>query len=124
MINRPKSIVLHEKEKDMEQFKIMYKILNYLAKSMEYEDIDVTPITAEQLDISKPMWNSVMCILVENGYVGNVQVRQYTHQKNVVVSNYDNIKITLKGLEYLEDNSMMRKCANIAKGIKEIVPFV
>lgn len=32
------------------------------------------------------------------------------------------LRITLKGLEYLHDNSMMRKAADIAKGIADIIP--
>ena len=31
-------------------------------------------------------------------------------------------EITLKGLEYLEENSLMKKAANLAKGIKETIP--
>ena len=31
--------------------------------------------------------------------------------------------ITLKGLEYLAENSFMKKAANLAKGIKDIIPF-
>ena len=32
------------------------------------------------------------------------------------------IRITMKGLEYLQENSLMKKAANLAKGIAEIVP--
>ncbi|WP_302804344.1 YjcQ family protein [Eubacterium callanderi] len=30
--------------------------------------------------------------------------------------------MTLKGLEYLADNTLMKKAANILKGIKETIP--
>nr|DAL96676.1 MAG TPA: YjcQ protein [Caudoviricetes sp.] len=30
--------------------------------------------------------------------------------------------ITLKGLEYLSDNTLMKRAANVMKGIKEVVP--
>lgn len=33
-------------------------------------------------------------------------------------------KITLKGLEYLQENSMMKQAAAFAKGIKDIVPGI
>lgn len=32
------------------------------------------------------------------------------------------IKITLKGLEYLQENSLMRKAYNTIKGIEDIIP--
>jgi len=31
-------------------------------------------------------------------------------------------EITLKGLEYLEENTLMKKAANLAKGIKDTIP--
>ncbi len=33
-----------------------------------------------------------------------------------------NIRITLKGLEYLQENSIMRKIYKTAKGIVDMVP--
>ena len=32
--------------------------------------------------------------------------------------------ITLQGLEYLQENSLMKKAAAFAKGVKEIVPGI
>lgn len=37
---------------------------------------------------------------------------------------FDNVQITLKGLEYLSENSLMKKVANIAKSIKETIPGI
>ena len=34
----------------------------------------------------------------------------------------EDMQITIKGLEYLQENSIMRKTYKIIKGIKEIVP--
>lgn len=31
-------------------------------------------------------------------------------------------EITLKGLEYLEENTLMKKAASLAKGIKDTIP--
>ncbi len=35
---------------------------------------------------------------------------------------FDDVRITLKGLEYLSENSLMKKAANLAKSIKETIP--
>lgn len=37
-----------------------------------------------------------------------------------VIVDADSIRITLKGLEYLQENGIMRKLYNVAKGIKDI----
>ena len=34
----------------------------------------------------------------------------------------DDIEITLKGLEYLQENSIMQKIYKAAKGVKDITP--
>ena len=36
--------------------------------------------------------------------------------------NASDVRITLKGLEYLQENSMMKKVYNAVKGIKDITP--
>ena len=37
---------------------------------------------------------------------------------------FDDVRITLKGLEYLSENSLMKKAANLAKSIKETIPGI
>lgn len=32
------------------------------------------------------------------------------------------LRLTLKGLEYLEENSLMKRAYRAAKGIKELIP--
>lgn len=103
----------------MEQFKIIYKILKILCTSMEYEEFDNTWISAEALGVSVSMWESIMKMLVDNDYIEGVIATEEMY------SNFGikliRPRITLKGLEYLEDNSMMKKAASLAKGIADII---
>lgn len=104
----------------MNNFKIIYKILKYLEKAMDFAETEPEPITFTALHISEERWANIMAMLLENGYISGVQIKKYM-RSTVVINNLENIKITLKGLEYLSENSMMKKAA---KAGSEIVGLI
>lgn len=103
----------------MDNFQVIYRILRYLEQTMDFAEKDTAPITAEALGISRERWLELMIMLVENGYISGVAVRRYVRALPVL-SGVENIRITLKGLEYLQENSLMRKAADLAKGVAEV----
>lgn len=104
----------------MNNFKVIYKILKLIEASMDFEEFDEFCISPENLGISKERWKIIMNELVNEGYIKGVSLIP------IVGSSTKEIKIikpilTLKGMEYMEENSMMKKAANVAKGIIDIV---
>lgn len=104
----------------MDDFRVIYKILKTLHKAMDLEEFDKSSISASALGLSEPKWNRIMAMLLREGYIDGGIV--FT----VFDSTYPNVvltmpEITLKGLEYLEENSIMRKAAETARGIAEII---
>ena len=87
---------------------------------MDYDEFDIEQISAESLGISRNKWCRIMEMLAQNGYIQGVTVK-YSIDGNVLIST-SNPRIALKGLEYLNENSFMKKAANAAKGIKDIIP--
>lgn len=104
----------------MDNFNIIYKILKQLEKSMDYDEFDMDFVSAEYLKISENRWIRIWEMLSKEGYVDGVNIK-YGSWGNVVLS-VSNPRITLKGIEYLHENSLMKKAANIAKGIIDVVP--
>ncbi len=105
----------------MDNFKVIYKILKILEQSMDMEEFDKASISKERLELSEPHWCRIMALIVSEGYVSGIEVW------NSMDCSYPRValvrpEITLKGLEYLEDNTVMKKIANMAKGIKDIIP--
>lgn len=101
-------------------FKVIYKILKILEGAMEIEEFDKKLISYDSIGISETLWCNIMKMLVDNGYVEGIYVI------NVMGGRVPGIKmetprITLKGLEYLEENSLMKKASNLAKGIIDVV---
>lgn len=104
----------------MEQFNIIYKILKILANSMKVGEFDIKSISHEKLGISKEYWANIVKLLIDNNYIEGASYTTWIGQSEPYIE-IENIKITLQGLEYLESNSMMKKAANIAKGIIETI---
>lgn len=105
--------------KRMDNFKTIYKILKYLEQAMDYDEPDLDRISATALGISEQRWVAIMEMLAKEKYIDGIAVKR-SADGNVSVS-VPHPRITLRGLEYLQDNSAMQKAARIAKGIAEIV---
>ena len=104
----------------MDNFKIISKILSVLEKSMDLENVDIERISSNNLGISQQRWNKYMEMLLDAGYIKGVTIQKYvTGETNV---DAEDIRITLKGLEYLSENSIMQKMYKAAKGITDLIP--
>ena len=104
----------------MDNFKAVYKILTALEKAMDLPEFDVLQIGPEQLHVSYERWARYLEMMADVGYIKGV-----TFCKNILGEtevDAKNIRITLKGLEYLQENSIMCKLYRAAKGISDIVP--
>ncbi len=106
----------------MDNFKIIYRILKYLEASLDYEYIDVEAISAERLGINHARWEQLFIMLQDDGYIkGIVTTKVLGDDRSRIVGPITPI-ITLKGLEYLSENTIMKKAANLLKGVKDITP--
>lgn len=103
----------------MDNFKIIYKILSILEKSMDLENFNIELLDYERLKISKERFDKILIMLFEAGYIKGVNVHQWLGGQTEV--EFSQIAITLEGLAYLAENSLMKKAYNIAKGISDIV---
>ena len=106
----------------MDNFKKIYQILQYLEGAMDCAQPDYDPIRAEVLGISEERRNSIVRMLADSEYVSVETIRDYTRQPNAVALFAP--QITLKGLEYLHENSIMKRIMNVAKGIKDVIPHI
>ena len=106
----------------MDNFKAVYKILSTLEKAMDYPEFDISQINASRLGVSEERWCRYIEMMLDVGYIKGVSIEIYIDGSLHVDA--ENMRITLKGLEYLQENSIMRKIYNTAKGIKEVTPLI
>lgn len=104
----------------MDNFKVIYKILRILEQALDLDEFDPGLVSAVALGISENRWKAILGMLLEEGYIkGAVALRSIGGSS---IKTEPGTSITLKGLEYLNDNAFMKKAASIAKGIKETIP--
>ncbi|MGN1480745.1 YjcQ family protein [Porcipelethomonas sp.] len=108
----------------MNNFTVIYKILKALEQSMDYEEFDDSLITPEILGVSRERRNKLLIEMQRNGYITGLIFFNSLGQHSSQIREPLEINITLKGLEYLSDNTMMKKAANMLKGIKDTIPGI
>lgn len=101
-----------------DNFKTIYKILSAFEKSLDIEEFDMSEISAEKLKISNIRFTKYIEMLVEAEYLTGIEIRECVTGIDIIV---DNPHITLKGLEYLAENSIMQRMYKTTKGIKDLV---
>lgn len=106
----------------MDNFKAVYRILSALKKAMDLPGFDVQQIghealgaTHEALGATHERWCRYMEMMADVGYITGVEIQRFITGETSVDAR--DIRITLKGLEYLQENGIMRKLYRAAKGI-------
>lgn len=100
----------------MDNFKCIYRILKALDDGMDFEEFDPERISPEVIGLSRERWEQLLIQLQKSGYVEGLNIRQYVRQIPHILPPI-NPRITLKGLEYLHENSIMQKMKAAAAGI-------
>lgn len=104
----------------MDNFRAVYKILSALEKAMDFPEFDIMQVRSDSLKVSQERWCRYLEMMADAGYIKGVSFRR--NITGETIADAQNIRITLKGLEYLQENSIMRKIYNAAKGVVDIIP--
>ena len=102
----------------MDTLQIAYKIL-YSLEHKKKADFMGQIISPTALDVPEDKWLDVLQTLLDEGYVSGAKVG-----KDILGNQYadvKNIRITVKGAEYLSENSTMRKIAKVATDVITII---
>lgn len=105
----------------MDNFKVMYKILRELEKNMGNEDFDIKNISAEKIKIEFNKWEQILILMQDDGYIKGLVLSKNIEQAYRHITEPINPQITIKGLEYLENNFMMAKAKEILKMTGDII---
>lgn len=94
---------------------IIWQILNELDLALDFDDGKPRKedFTAERFRITENRFNCYISMLSEAGYVSGVDRREYADGS--VSIDYSGISITLAGIQFLWENSAMRKIAEFAE---------
>ncbi len=87
---------------------------------MDFEEFDSEGVTAQRFGTNENRFHALLIQLQESGYIDKLKVVRYTRTPQQIQPPIAP-RMTLKRLEYLSENSMMKKAADIAKGVLEVI---
>lgn len=103
-----------------DHFIVIYKILSALEENMDSgQPIDTNLWNSDALGISKERFAAYLEMLSDSGYIKGVALGNYMRTP---VIHYTNAKITLKGLEYLAENTLMQRAYKAINKITDLIP--
>ena len=102
---------------------VMYKILSYLYKCLKAgEKVDMRMISADALGINGVYHDRIIRELVTRGYVDGYKVVELP--TGFVSMTPVDPMVTMTGVEFLMENSMMRKAFEFLRDAKDALPFL
>jgi len=105
-------------------FVIVYKILAYLYECLKNDskpDIYFV-LQADTYNISENYFEYIFYELQKDNYIEGVKFIPIQNKIRYGIKITPDIMITPKGIEYLQENSMLSKAKNIIKELNEIIP--
>ena len=119
MKNTTKNTVACYNTNMIKAFKTIYTLLNRLEKGLDYEDFDAEKeISPKALKITENRWNAYIKMLNDAGYITGVRIDDYINGE--IDIDISEISLTLQGLQYLAENTMMVRMWNAFKTVKEV----
>jgi hypothetical protein len=95
----------------MDEFKLIYKILNVL-REIPSTEFDVHNLSADLFKVKDTEFEAIMKILDRSGYISGLKIIKTIGRAQFV---YDDVLITIPGLEFLKENSAMKKIKNLGE---------
>lgn len=99
----------------MDNFKAIYKILRLLDKYKGDEGFDYAMISAQALKMEFAAWEQLLIEMQEAGYIRGLVYSKSLMDKFAHIAEPIQPTITIKGMEYLANNSMMGKAKELLK---------
>ena len=99
----------------MDNFKVIYRILRYLERRIDTPYATIEDLDAAKLGISQNRLEKLLREMSKNGYIDGLRWTQTMSDALPRIVKGCQIEITLKGMEYLADNSMMKKAGELLK---------
>lgn len=106
----------------MGDFTIIYKILAILDKHKGEEDFDYAAISAAAMKTEYANWEQIMIEMQENGLIRGLVYSRSLSEKFPHIREPICPVITLRGMEYIEENSMMSKAKELLKTAAAFMP--
>lgn len=101
---------------------VMYRILSYLYECMKRDAApDWTRCGYEYLGIPRGYWTRIMTELIGRGYIAGVKSISADNEREFYPVAPE---VTMAGVEFLMENSLMQRAMRFMKDVNGAVPFL
>ena len=92
-------------------FVIVYKVLLYLYACFKRKTVFDTQVFLKSIkvEVSEAYFDDILKMMQTEGYIEGFKYKKAWGGDVIRISEYEELEITQKGIEFLEDNSKMRK---------------
>ena len=104
---------------------LAYRLLSYLYACLKdgmQPDMEYLQYNTKDFPIGEEYWYYLLCNLLASGYIRGAEIVQMPRITQPRVKVTTVLQITPEGIEYLAENSMMKKAVSFLRSIKESVP--
>lgn len=105
----------------MDNFKAIYKILRLLDKHKGDESFDYALISAKAVKLDYAAWEQLLIEMQIAGYIRGIVYSKSLTDKFPHIAEPIEPCITIKGMEYLANNSMMSNAKELLRTVGDIV---
>lgn len=101
--------------------KTVYRILKIIDLSRDKEDFNFDKeFDLEKLEIDEKRLEDILETLNENGYIKGIKILRSVNGPSTI--SISSPRLTLAGMEYLEENTIMKKVCRGLRETKEWIP--
>ena len=104
---------------------LIYKVLAYLYDCMKKgEQPDRGMLSCNGMlfgSVPESYWNSVWIQMLDKELVKGVGVAHYDNSAHVILASPE---VTLDGVEFMQENTMMKKALKVLQDAKSSLPFI
>lgn len=102
---------------------LAYRILTYLYQCLkEGIDPDLDCIGYEVLRVEESYWNYIMLHLLDDEMIEGASKFKLVGRSKPLVKLTNDVMVTPKGIEFMQNNSAMKRAYDFLKSVKEIIP--
>lgn len=110
-------------------FAAINRILKYIEEQLDNDSFDFSKFTANDFGITENRFARYVNMLLESGYIYGIEVidrggeDSFSSTKNRYVLKFsDSVEITIKGLQFLAENTAWAKMYKTVKNIRDLIP--
>ena len=108
----------------------MNRILKFIERSMDDDSFNEEDFNARYFDVSENRFARLLKMLTDAGYITGVEIRDNGEPEEFEKKNYrrfqifiyEDVSITIKGMEFLTRNSALANIYKTAKSVADLIP--